>query len=296
MIPGRFEYAVPTDPAGCVDQLGDGARILAGGTWVLPEMGRAESRPTRLVDLRRAGLDTISVENGRLHVGAMVTYSSLLASEAAARHAPLLTIMADGITGGWALRNQATLGGSVASARPQSDVPGALAVSDATVHILGPGGGRTSSVADLLIGAMRTSLRPRELITGFTLPSWAGWGAGYVKLKRGHSSWPIATAGALVRLDERDRCTDVRLTLGGVAAVPVSVDLSAVMLGRAPDAVTLAEAAEIASAAVRDPWGDVLAPAGYRAAVAAPIARRALSMAFDDSRTTRKVSSHDEHR
>ena len=131
MIPTRFEYLAPDDAAGCVAALSPDARALAGGTWVLPEMGRSESRPERVVDLRRAIAATIEVADGAaggLHLGAMVTYSTVLASPEIGRHAPLLRLMADGVTGGWALRNQATLCGSLAAARPQSDAPGAFTV------------------------------------------------------------------------------------------------------------------------------------------------------------------------
>ena len=288
MIPTRFEYCAPPDVAGCVAALGTDARILAGGTWVLPEMGRAESRPARLVDLRRAGLDRITAENGGVRLGAMTTYSAVLASPEIARHAPLLRLMADGITGGWALRNQATLGGSVASARPQSDVPGALAVCGATAFVSSPRGYRTVPVAQLAAGAMRTTLAPDELVTGFAVPSWAEWGSGYVKIKRGTSSWPIATAGAHLQVDDDGRCVAVRLVLGGVCATPLVVDVSDVLVGTVPDRAAVDRAGVLAGAAVRDPWGDVLAPAAYRAAVAAPVARRALAMAAADAGRVRQ--------
>jgi hypothetical protein len=74
---------------------------------------------------------------------------------------------------------------------------------------------------------------------------------GYVKLKRGWSSWPIATAAALAA----DGVL-TRLVLGGVAGRPVEVQPGAV-----PD--------------IAEPWEDELAPAAYRAAVAGPIAARA---------------------
>jgi hypothetical protein len=79
---------------------------------------------------------------------------------------------------------------------------------------------------------------------------------GYVKLKRGWSSWPIATAAAVAR-DGTLR----RLVLGGVAGTPVEVDLTT----RVP--------------AIGERWEDELAPAAYRAAVAGPIAARAAAKA-----------------
>ncbi|WP_299954251.1 xanthine dehydrogenase family protein subunit M [uncultured Modestobacter sp.] len=282
MIPERFGYVAPTDLAGCVAALAEGGRVLAGGTWVLPEMGRGESAPAQLVDLRRAGLGGVTATGGGLRIGAMCTYAELLDSDAVAAHAPLLRTMADQITGGWALRNQATVGGSAVAARPQSDVPAALVASAAVARIAGPAGERELPVAELFAGAMRSALGPGEVLAGFDVPSAAGTGHGYVKLKRGWSSWPIATAAALVRLDAAGACTAATLVLGAVSAVPVPVDLSA-LTGQVLDTDAVRAAADTAAAAVVQPWGDVLAPPSYRAAVAGPVARRALSAALSSA-------------
>ncbi|MET9265326.1 FAD binding domain-containing protein [Amycolatopsis sp. NPDC004079] len=279
MIPARFDYFAPRTVADLVAALDGESRLLAGGTWVVPEMERAESRPRRVVDLRHAGLATISVERSQLGLGAMCTYRDLLASEDVALHAPLLRTMAAGVTGGAALRNQATIGGSVAAARPQSDVPGALVALRANAVVAGPGGARRVPVAELFLGAGRIALAASEVITGFEVPSSRGYAHGYVKVKRGGSSWPIATAAVLLRLDGSGRCEDVRLVLGGVEPVPLTVELTE-LLGRPLGDEELDAAAAQASAAISVPWTDVLAPGEYRAAVAGPVARRALAMAL----------------
>jgi aerobic carbon-monoxide dehydrogenase medium subunit len=294
VIQHRFNYVAPDSLAGCVAALaadggGTGARVLAGGTWVLPEMSRAESRPARLVDLRRAGLGGVTATPDGLSVGAMCTYAELLASPDVLRDAPLLATMAGGITGGWALRSQATVGGSAVSARPQSDVPGALVACGAVARAVGPEGERRFPVAELFTDAMRSSLLPGEVLAGFDVPSAADAGHGYVKLKRGGSSWPIATAAALVRLDGDGVCREVSLVLGAVTATPLRVDVAAALVGVAPGDDDLREAAQLAGAAVEDPWDDLLAPGSYRAAVAAPIARRALTMAVVAARTTQEA-------
>ncbi|MFI9450809.1 FAD binding domain-containing protein [Amycolatopsis sp. NPDC052450] len=278
MIPTRFEYVAPRTVADVVAALDGDSRVLAGGTWVVPEMGRAESHPRRVVDLRRAGLATISVGGSRLCLGAMCTYSDLLASRDVAHHAPLLHTMASGVTGGVALRNQATIGGSVAAARPQSDVPATLVALRADAIVAGPSGSRRVRAAELFLDAGQTTLAVDEVITGFEVPSERRTGHGYVKLKRGGSSWPIATAAALLRLDDAGRCEAVRLVLGGIEAVPLTVDLS-VMVGLRVGDKELDAAAAHTVAALSAPWTDVLAPGEYRAAVAGPVARRALALA-----------------
>jgi carbon-monoxide dehydrogenase medium subunit len=292
VISHHFEHVAPPDAAGCVAALTtQGARVLAGGTWVVPEMGRADSRPAVLVDLRRAGLGGVTTTADGLRIGATSTYADLLASPDVARHAPLLQTMAAGITGGWALRCQGTIGGSAAAARPQSDVPAALVALGATARVAGPDGMRRLPVQQLFAGAMRTTLGPGELLLGFDLPSASSAGHGYAKVKRGGSSWPIATAAALLRLGPDGVCTGAVLVLGAVSAVPLEVDVARVLVGRVPDDDAVAAAARLGAAAVQEPWSDELAPAGYRAAIARPVAHRALTAAL---RTAIGASRHEQ--
>jgi len=256
MIPAHVAYEMPANADEAVALLaGEDARALAGGTWVVPELGSGVSRPAVVVDLRRAGLGSITQADGTVRVGATATYADLLASELVRERLPLLHEMAGGITGGWAIRGQGTIGGSLAAARPQSDVPAVLVALGAIAHVSDTGGGRSVPASELLMGPMRTGLAPGELLTALEIPHQTGT-HGYVKLKRGASSWPIATAAALA---DGGRVT--RLVLGGVAGTPVEVD---------PDG-----APEIG-----EPWDDELAPGAYRAAVAGPLAARAVRMAM----------------
>lgn len=288
MIPARFEYYAPASAAEAVELLaadpGRG-RLLGGGTWVVPELSRGDSRPRRIVDLRRAGLGAIERIAGGLRIGAMVTYADLLAAPLVGEVAPMLHTVAAALTGGWAIRNQGTVGGSVAAARPQSDLPAALVACRARALVRSAAGERSVPVSELFAGPMRTALGAEEVLSAVELPGpgAAGTGHGYVKLRRGAGSWPIATAAATVTVAE-GRCSEVRLALGAVAATPLLVDVSDALAGLEPGPAALSDAARLAGQAVSEPFADELAPAAYRAMVAAPIARRALERAFEAAR------------
>jgi aerobic carbon-monoxide dehydrogenase medium subunit len=258
VIPARFDYEAPESAEAAVALLaaGDDARVLAGGTWVVPEMQTGASRPALVVDLRSAELSGIEAAGEAVRVGATATYADLIGSPIVRERLPLLHEMALGITGGWAIRSQGTIGGSLAAARPQSDVPAVLVALGAVAHVASAGGERAVPAAELIAGPMRSGLRPGELLTALEIPVQAG-PHGYVKLKRGWSSWPIATAAAVARDGALER-----LVLGGVAGTPVEVDVATLepQLG--------------------EPWEDELAPAAYRAAVAGPIAARAAAKAM----------------
>jgi CO/xanthine dehydrogenase FAD-binding subunit len=282
VIAERFEYRAAGDAveaAALLAENPEGSRILGGGTWLIPEMSRGESTPTRVVDLGRAGMNAVAETDDGLVVGAMASYTDLLDSPLVQRLAPLLHLAAGSITGGWSIRNQGTIGGSLAAARPQSDMPATLVAVGAQAVIHGRHGARRLSVANMIEGPMRTTVGRDEVLSAFEIPR-TGAGVGYYKLKRGASSWPIVTAAALVKL-RHGACTSARLVLGAVAATPIVVDVSQALVGSPVDRSSLQAAQRAAALAVVEPWEDVLASGEYRAAVAGPVARRALEMAFE---------------
>ena len=65
--------AVPRSLAEAHAALGDGARIMAGGTAVMPELNQGTDAFTRLVSLRHAGLGRGAVADGRARIGAAAT-------------------------------------------------------------------------------------------------------------------------------------------------------------------------------------------------------------------------------
>ncbi|MGD9734358.1 MAG: xanthine dehydrogenase family protein subunit M [Solirubrobacterales bacterium] len=275
-----FEYRSPASAAEAVEILAadpEGTRPLGGGTWVVPEMNRRESRPRTVLDLRRAGIGGIEADGEGLRIGATCSYAALIDSPLVAERAPLLHAAAAGITGGRQVQVQGTIGGSLAAARPQSDAPAAVCALGATAVALGPEGERRLPVGELFAGAMRTTLSPAEILTAIELPASPGgarW--GYYKLKRAAGSWPIATAAVLVGAG------GARLVLGAVAETPLAVEVDDLLPGRLDDPGSLERAARRAGeAAAAAPWDDELAPGSYRASVAAPVALRAIRMAAE---------------
>lgn len=283
MIAHHFDYHAPASAEEALATLATApqdTRVFGGGTWLTVELGRGLARARVVIDLRRAGLGGIDERDGVVCVGATATYADLLASETVSRHLRLLALMAAGITGGRAITCQGTLGGSAVAARPQSDAPAALAALGGEAVVLGAGGERRIPTRSLFAGAMRSALGTGEILVRFELPSIAGRSVGYHKLKFGEGSWPIATAAAVLERDPSGASVSGVLALGGVGETPLVLELAEVLEGAALDATSIERCARLAAERVERFWGDVLAPASYRAAVAAPVAARALAMAL----------------
>src|SRR5215216_8101979 len=114
MLLAPVEYARPSSVDEAVRLLGanDGARALAGGQTLINVMKARAASPDVLVDLN--GLDDLRgidlAADGRLTLGAMVTYSEIVES-AEARARPILGEVCDQIAD-VQVRNRGTIGGN----------------------------------------------------------------------------------------------------------------------------------------------------------------------------------------
>jgi CO/xanthine dehydrogenase FAD-binding subunit len=279
MIAQELEYHAPAsadEAVGLLDGAGAETVVLGGGTWVVPELTYGDRAAGRVVDLRRAGLGGVRDDGDAIVVGATTTYAELLAAPASAR-VPLLRTLAAGITGGAQVRNAGTLGGSACYASPSSDVPAALVALGAVLRLRSAAGDRELPAAEFLTGASTTALRPDELLVELRVPAPADARHGYVKLKFGGSSWPIATGACVLRV-AGGTVEAAALALGGVEGRPLALDLGD-LVGRPLAEVAGEDVGARADAAVTDPYADVLADAGYRRSVAGVVARRAFAQA-----------------
>ena len=93
--------------------LAAGARAVAGGTDLLPNLRRGLEQPARLVDLSRvAGLDAVELRDGALVIGAGVTLARLADDRLVAQHLVALAEAARAVAGP-GHRSAATLGGNL---------------------------------------------------------------------------------------------------------------------------------------------------------------------------------------
>jgi CO/xanthine dehydrogenase FAD-binding subunit len=266
MITRHFTYHAPrsAEEATAILAEGDGeTEVIGGGTWVVPEMTNGTRRPSRVVDLRHAGLKRIAREDDSIVLGAQTTYRDLIDSDLIAERLPLLRTLALGITGGSQVWNRGTVGGSACYANPQSDIPASLVALGATLRLRHTGGVRTVGAAEFFLGAFAADVRPGELLEEIAIREDQGDRGGYYKFKLSESSWPIVTAAFVDHAGGR-------VALGGVQATPLLVELES----------TESDAIEAAvNAGITEPYDDALADGEYKRSIAAVIARRAVAAA-----------------
>ncbi|MGH7403398.1 MAG: FAD binding domain-containing protein, partial [Candidatus Rokuibacteriota bacterium] len=225
MKPARFRYARAGSLAEATALLaaapGD-TKLLAGGQSLVPMLNMRLVRPAVLVDLNGirelAGI-TPTAEGG-LRIGALTRHAELVASPAVIARAPLLAEAARHV-GHAAIRNQGTLGGSVAHADPAAELPAALVALDARLQVTGPAGSRTIAAGEFFRGLMMTGLAPDEILTAVEVPAPApGW--GFAEIARRAGDFALAGVAVVVRGAGRP-LTLPSPPLGGEGEPPVRI-------------------------------------------------------------------------
>src|SRR3989440_11655099 len=215
MLLREVEYARPTSVQEAVRLLAehDGARALAGGQTLINVMKARVASPDVLVDLGELEeLKAIDLgSDGTLTLGAMVTYSEVIAS-AEARARPILGDVCGQIAD-VQVRNCGTIGGNVCSNDPTNHLPPLMVALGATMTIRGAEGERSVPAEEFFLGVYMTAAGPGELLTTVTIP--AGKGDGFASLPIGKDGTCIVNAAASL-----DGGAPARVAIGCVDAVP----------------------------------------------------------------------------
>lgn len=259
---------------------------LAGGTdlMVAWNAGRLDNRT--ILDLS-ALRDWARIEPNRagVRIGALVTHARLRDDPTIRRRLPLLAA-ACGVIGGVAIQNRGTIGGNLANASPAGDTFPPLAVYDAVVHVVGPGGARRLPLLELFAGPKRTTLRAGELIEAIEV-SFPMKPTRQLFRKvgtRAAQALSKVVGAGLLWLDGHGRVTELRFALGSVA--PTVRRLHAIEELAALRKLTPALTREAVAAVEREiaPIDDVRSTAAYRLEVSRNLLRAFLAPPSGDDR------------
>jgi CO/xanthine dehydrogenase FAD-binding subunit len=266
-------YFLPSsvpEALGLLETHGAELLVIAGGTIAMPAINEGMLLPTRVMGLRRAGLDRVERVGDELHLGATTTLSAVARLE----DVPLLRAAALR-TGAWGVRNMATVGGNLFTPSPGGDVAVALLALDAVAVIAGSGGARTVPLAQFWTGFMSTVVGRDELLTSITVPVRPRPEA-YVKFGRRHANTLSVVTVAIRASLDGGVVHDARVALGAAAPHPIrSAGAEAALEGRPLDDASIAAAAAAAQAD-SEPFTDAVATADYRRRMVGVFVRRAL--------------------
>jgi carbon-monoxide dehydrogenase medium subunit len=285
MKPAPFEYEAVSSRAEAIAllaEVGEDAKILAGGQSLIPLMNLRLVRPSVLIDVNGAAdLAYLRVEDAALEIGAMVRHAELARSADVRRAAPLLADAAACI-GHAAIRNRGTIGGSVAHADPAAELPAVLVALGATVIAAGKEGERAIAAADLFEGFLMTTLAADEVLSAVRIPtSTSSTGSAFLEFSRRRGDFALVAAATVLELGPTGAIADARLTFSGVGGVPVRArGAEGVLIGQTPSAGLWREAAAVAATGL-NPSADIHGTAAYRRKLAETLAERGLVHAYE---------------
>ena len=162
------------------------AKLISGGMTLIPTLKQRLAKPTHLVDIAQlTELRGIAVKGGKLVIGAGAKHHEVATSAVVKKAVPALAGLASCI-GDPQVRNQGTIGGSVANNDPAADYPAAVLGLNATIVTT-----KREIVAEKFFqGLFTTALEDGEIVVRleFPLPKRAA----YVKFPHPASGYAMA--------------------------------------------------------------------------------------------------------
>ena len=286
-----FDYRQPETPEealALLHDLGEDARIIAGGTALVIMLKQRLLMPECLISLQKIRpLDYVDASNGDVRLGALATHRTIEQSPIVRTRIPSLAETFHQVAT-VRIRNVAPVGGALAHADPNQDSPAMLMALDARVRLATTTGTREVPLDAFFTDYYETVRQPDELVSEVVVPVPAPHsGSVYLKfLPKTADDYATVGVAASVTVDPRTQtCVDCRIAMGCVASTPVRApEAEAVVRG---ERLTQALAQEAGALAQRrtDPISDARGSADYKRAMAGVFVRRALEQAWQRALT-----------
>ena len=223
----KFKYiAAETvdDALSCLVEYRQKARLLAGGTDLIPQFKQREIPiPEYVIDIKGiAGLEAITYESrSGLKIGALTTMSAIEKSPVLRERFPILVQAASSMASPQ-IRNRGTFAGNICAAVPSADSAPALLVMGARVVLQAITGARMLPLDQFFTGPRQTVMQEDEMLLHILVPEPSPATKGvYLKLSPRHSMDLAIVGVAVAGRCEDGICTHIRIALGAVAPTPI---------------------------------------------------------------------------
>jgi carbon-monoxide dehydrogenase medium subunit len=286
MLLPKFDFHEPAsvdEACEIMARYGAKAKLVAGGTDLMVNMKKEILSPEHLVCLSRIESMHGIEENGdQIVIGGRHTVAELTVDTLVQEKLGALGAGARAL-GSPLVRNRATIGGNLGSARPAADLPPSLIAYGATVMLESSSGIREVALGKFFKGPGFTEINVNEVLTQIRVPvPRDGEGAGYINLGvRKAQDCNIVNVASFIALNEKDgTIKKARIVMGSVGPTPIrAASAEAALLGAKPNEALFIKAGE---AARQDctPIDDFRGAASYRKAMVGVLTKRTLEIAY----------------
>ena len=271
-----------------LNEHGDRARIIAGGTDILVMMRAGRRLADVVVDVKEIpelNQMTMTAEGG-LTLGAAVPCYLIYQDQAIASAYPGLIDSAT-LIGGIQIQGRATIGGNLCNASPSGDSIPAVIALGGVCHIAGPNGTRQLAAEEFCTAPGQNALQQGEMLVAVEFPApAANSGANYQRfIPRNEMDIAVAGVGSSVVLDASGQnFVSGRVSLASVAPTPVFSQAAGESLaGKPVNDETIRAASELAMADAK-PINDMRGTIRQRIHLIGVLTRRTLNNAVERAR------------
>lgn len=290
MLLPKFDFHAPetvNEACQMLSEYGLKAKLIAGGTDLMVNMKKKILAPEQIISISRIReLNHLDVSGDRIRIGAGVTVADLCESKTIAGYLPALGQGANNL-GTPLIRNLATIGGNIGSARPAADLPPGLMAYGAEVVLQSKAGLRTLPLDNFFLGPGFTALQPDEILTEIQMPvPPAGSGAAYINIGiRKAQDCNLVNVASYFALDSNGVIQNARIVMGCVGPKPFRAgSAEKILIGQKPDMPLFEKAGEAASADSR-PIDDFRSCATYKRSMVGVLTQRTLQQAWKRIKT-----------
>lgn len=279
-----FDYHLPAalnEACRVLARFGEQAKVLAGGTDLLPQMKNELVAPKVLVSLKGIkGLREIEYIQGEgMVIGAGATQNDLVNSQVL-REKFLSVSEAAATMANNQIRNRGTIGGNIASAVPSADLPPILIALSARVTLVSPGKSRAIPLENFFVGPRRSVISFDEILTQIIIPDQPTTGSAYVKFGL-RNSGALAVVGVAVSvISDGSYVKEARIVLGAVAPTPIRAkEAEQLLIGKSVTETLLEDIGRVATKEC-SPISDIRGSEEYRRDMVRVFTKRALRKAL----------------
>jgi CO/xanthine dehydrogenase FAD-binding subunit len=287
------KYLVPTsieEALAMLEEYQGQARVIAGGTDLIPQLKKKEREVQCLVDISRLDeLKGIQLDGDMIRIGAGITHQQLASSELIREKA---TVLAEGASavGSPQIRYMGTVGGNIVNAQPAADTVIPLLALEAEAEIASSKETRLVPLESLFLRPGRSTLdASAEILVALRFRALDGnQGSAFARLaKRKALSLPILNAAVVVTLDgDGTAFEEARLALGPVALTPFRTRKAEEALqGQAVEGEAIQSALGVAAQEAQPRSNPLRASKEYRQEMVKVLLRRALERAVAVARS-----------
>jgi len=280
LVPGSLDEALEM-----LDRYRGAARVIAGGTDIVPAARKGAPGIKALVDITRIpGLDAISLDGETVKIGPLVTHTEAALSGLIRKRGMALAEGASRL-GSPQIRNIATVAGNILNAQPGADTLIPLLALDGSITVRSRQGERSILLADLFTGVGRTTIdSTKEIVTELSFPALGkGEASAAMRLaKRKTLVLPILAVAVVIGTDPgRKTFTRVRIAAGPVATTPFRCKTAEeILLGSPIGEAVIRKAAEEAAKAANPRTSLIRGTSEYRKAMVAVLVERGIATAL----------------